>query len=371
MKKRFTIFLVFLAAVTTICLLSAFEFRKMWNDPLIKPGTGVTEIKMLSDWFSKIKDTAFDTPVYVLKGSEEGGKFLLLGGTHANEPTGAVAAITLIENLSVDSGTLYIIPWANHSAVTHTDPMEGAPQFYSIDVADGTRRVFRFGSRKTNSIHQWPDPTIYNHPMGGQLGGSETLNLNRSYPGRIDGTPTEQLAYAILQLINKEKIDIACDMHESSPEYPVNDAIVFHQDAGELAITAQMMMEMEDIIIRLEESPINLRGLSHREWGDSSDTLAVLLEVANPSQGRMRGKTDEALVVTGKDKFYVRAAERGQLFAPYDESGYSIDLRAARHISTVSALIESWNMLYEDKMILLEDMPSYDEILEKGLGFYL
>ncbi len=371
MKKNLLRFSIFLVSVVSICLFSGFEFAQMWKDPEIRNGEGVTQVKMLSDWFEGIKGTAMDTPVYVIKGKEEGGKFLLLGGTHSNEPAGAVSAIAIIENTVSLKGTMYIIPWANHSAITHTDPMEGTPQFYNMELSDGSVRTFRFGSRKTNSIHQWPDPTIYNHPKGGQLGGSETLNLNRSYPGRIDGNLTEKLAYAIVELIKSEGVDIVCDMHESSPEYPVNNAIVFHQNAGEFAITAQMMMEMEDIAIRLEESPLNLRGLSHRELGDSTDALVVLLEVANPSQGRMRGKTDEELIITGKDKFYVRAAERKQLFAPYDESGYSIDLRAARHIATINALIESWNILNEGQEIILENLPYYSEILENGLAYYL
>jgi len=342
----------------------------MWEDPPIYPSKSADK-RMLSDWYNPLKDTAFDTEVYVFQGSKPGGKFLLLGGTHPNEPGGTLAAVTMVENIYCDTGTMYIIPRANHSAFTHTDPMEAEPQFFHISLKNGGERVFRFGSRKTNYIHQWPEPTIFNHQTGTKLGGSETLNLNRSYPGKTDGFATERLAYAIVKLIKDEQIDVACDLHESSPEYPVNDAIVFHQDADELSIIAQMSMEMEDIEIKLEESPLNLRGLSHREWGDETDAAAVLIEVCNPSQGRMRGKTDEALILTGIDKFYLRAAQRKQLYAPYDENGYPLDLRVARHITTVNTLIDSWNMLHEDKAIFLEDVPSYEDILNSGLGFYL
>ncbi len=368
--KRLYKFITFIAIVTVICLICGFEFTQMWDDPELFPGDGLTEKAMLSDWFDGIKDTAFDTPVYHFKGTSEGGKFLILGGTHANEPAAALTTITLLENISsVELGEIYIIPWANRSGATHTEPMEGNPQFFTINTGEG--RTFRFGSRKTNSIHQWPDPTIFNHQMGTTLGGAETLNLNRCYPGKPDGYGTEQVAYAIVELIKKEKIDLAIDLHESSPEYPVNNAIVFHQDAAELAVTTQMMMEMYDVAIGLEESPVTLRGLSHREWGDSTDVMAVLFEVANPSQGRMRGASSEELILSGKDKFYVNAAERGQLFVAYDEDGYSMDLRVARHIATISGFFESWNMLYPDKMILTDGVPTYDEILEEGLGTFL
>ncbi len=343
----------------------------MWDDPELFPGDGLAQKTMLSEWFVDIKNTAFDTPVFVFKGSEEGAKVLLLGGTHANEPAAALSAITLIENISESvNGTLYIIPWANHSAITHTDQMEGDPQFFTIKTSSGSR-TFRYGSRRTNSIHQWPDPTIFIHPKGTVLGGQETTNLNRCYPGREDGYGTEKLAYAITSLIREEGIDLAIDLHESSPEYPVNNAIVFHQNAAELAVTAQMMLEMYGIDIGLEESPLNLRGLSHREWGDNTETQAVLFEVSNPAQGRMRGKSSEDLILTGKDKFYVNAAQRGQLYVPYDENGYPLDLRVARHIATFEEFLSSWNLFYPDKMIEVEGIPNYFDLLEKGLGAYL
>jgi hypothetical protein len=365
-------FLIFLSVIAIICIICGIKFIQMWEDPELYPGEGLTDQVMLSKWFEGIKDTAFDTPVYHFKGEQEGAKILVLGGTHANEPAAAISAITMLENItSVEFGEIYVIPWANHSGATHTEPMEGNPQFFTINTGEKDGRTFRFGSRKTNSIHQWPDPTIYRHQMGTTLGGQETLNLNRCYPGKKNGYGTEQVAYAIVELLKKEKIDLAIDLHESSPEYPVNNAIVFHQDAAELAVTTQMMMEMYDISIGLEESPVSLRGLSHREWGDSTDALAVLFEVANPSQGRMRGASSEELILTGKDKFYVNAAERGQLFVAYDESGYSLDLRVARHLATIFGFFDSWNMLYPDKMILADGVPTYDEIIEDGLGTFL
>lgn len=364
-------FSIFSIVVIIISIISAIDFSDMWSDPPIVPGKGITEIRMLSDWLPEIKDSFLDTEVYVFKGEMEGGKALILGGTHPNEPAGLVASVAMIENMEISAGTVYIIPRANHSAFTHTDPMEGSPEYFSIELPDNSIRTFRYGSRRTNPIHQWPDPTLYNHPSGSTLGGSEVTNLNRAYPGKENGYSTEKVAYAIVQLIKEEGIDFACDLHESSPEYPVNNAMVFHQKSAELAITTQMMLEMEDIDIRLEESPVNLRGLSHRELGDSTEAQPILLEVANPVQGRLRGKTDEALILTGKDKFYLQASKDGKLFAPYDENGYSLDLRVARHIAVIQALLESWNMLYGDKPIITESVPTYYELTEMGVGNFL
>lgn len=371
MKKRLLQFSLFSSVITMIVLMAGFDFIGMWEDPPIFPGDGVTEIRMLSYWFAPIKGTELDTEVYIIGGENEGGSLLILGGTHPNEPAGLIATTTLIENMIVSSGTVYIIPRANHSAFTHTDPMEGSPEYFDIELLDGSIRTFRYGSRRTNPIHQWPDPTLYSHPSGSTLGGSEITNLNRAYPGRPDGYPTEKVAYAIVQLLKEEHIDMACDLHESSPEYPVNNAIVFHPKSAELAITTQMMLEMESIDIRLEESPANLRGLSHREWGDFTDVQPVLLEVANPVQGRLRGHTDEALILTGKDKFYLQASNEGKLFAPYDENGYPMELRVARHVAVIKVLMDSWNMLNPDKPIVVESVPNYYDLIENGVGAFL
>ena len=82
---------------------------------------------------------------------------------------------------------------------------------FTIDTPNG-ERWFRFGSRATNPIHQWPDPEIYVHASSGQrLSGSETRNINRSYPGRTDGTFTEKMSYGVTQLIEQEGIDITVD----------------------------------------------------------------------------------------------------------------------------------------------------------------
>ncbi|HRW92601.1 MAG TPA: succinylglutamate desuccinylase, partial [Thermotogota bacterium] len=95
------------------------------------------------------------------------------------------------------------------------------------------------------------------------------------------------------------------------------------------------------------------------------------LEVSNPSQGRMRGKTDEPLILTGKDPFYVRAAQRGQLFVPYDETGYSLDLRVARHLVTFYALLDAWNLLFPDQPVEVQNVPGYEQILEHSVGSFL
>ena len=159
------------------------------------------------------------------------------------------------------------------------------------------------------------------------------------------------------------------DLHEASPEYTTVNAIVAHEDAVGLANMMLWMVE-EDLSISVEQSPKNLHGLTHRELGDYTDTLAMLMETANPSQGRLHGKIDSDLVVSGKDKFYLRASEYGALTVPYSEEGISLTERCARHITCLMGLCDMYDG--DDGYISLGwDMPTYDEIMENGIGYYL
>ncbi len=361
---------VLLVLTALVCVLLAQQFLSMRQEEPIYPGEGVTAQRMLSDWYPALKGTPGDTAVYVLSGETPGSSMLVLGGTHPNEPAGQLSAIVLIENAKLTEGTLYVIPRTNASAFTTTDPQEGAPMRFTIDTPDG-ERWFRFGSRATNPVHQWPDPEIYVHASSGQrLSGSETRNINRSYPGRPDGTLTEKVSYAIAEMIRKEQIDITIDLHEASPEYPTINAVVSHEDAMELSSWALLNMQMEGMDIMLEPSPKNLHGLTHRELGDFTDTYAVLMETANASQGRLRGRTNEALVVEGKDDFYVRAAQYGRLYVPFDENGHPLNERVARHVTGILQFAQAFSDLGLGS-IVIDNVPGFLDISDNGVGAYL
>ncbi|WP_163469542.1 succinylglutamate desuccinylase [Fusobacterium sp. IOR10] len=354
-----------------VAFLAGKEFVKMREPAPIYKGEGVTDVKMLSEYFPGIKGTHADTEVYILKGKEKGGSTLVLGGTHPNEPSAYLAAITIIENAKVNKGTIYVVPRTNNSAFSHNDPQEASPQRFHIKTKNG-ERWFRYGSRATNPLDQWPDPDVYIHASSGQhLSGSETRNINRAYPGRKDGTFTEKAAYGIVQLVKKNNINLEIDLHEASPEYPVINAMVAHERAMELASTAVMNLEFDNIKIGLEPSPVNLRGLTHREIGDYTDAYAVLMETANASQGRLRGKTDEKLVLTGIDPTYVKAQKLGRLYVPYDEKGHPIEERVGRHTTGVIELINAMGDIEPNKAIEVEGIPTKDELMENGLGNYL
>lgn len=336
----------------------------------ITPSSGLTRAARLSDYFPPLAGTAGDTDVYVFEGGGQGGSVLVTGGTHPNEPAGYVSAVVLAENLRVVRGKVVVIPRANASGFTCNDPQEANPQRFTIETARGPR-AFRLGSRLTNPVDQWPDPTLYENPAGQMLSASEVRNLNRCYPGRPKGTLTERVAFGIMELIRKERIDLGIDLHESAPEYPVINAIVFHDASAELAAMAQMSLQSEGLEFRLEASPPNLRGLSHREWGDAAGIKAVLVETPNPVQGRLKGRTTAALVVDGKDRDYLKAARLGRLFIPYDEKGVPLSQRVARHLAAVAAVLQSLAELEPEKAVALEGLPAWPRVLDEGLGPFL
>ena len=295
--------LILIGAAVVVAALATPAFLAMRRPDVLRPGPGVTQSTWLSAYFPTLTNGPGDTPVYFLNGSAPGGCMLVLGGTHGDEAAGYLAAILLVERAKVASGRLIVIPRANASGFTHNVPQEGHPQRFTLSTPRGPR-TFTFGARVTNPVHQWPDPQVYTHAGSGQtLSGIETRNLNRAYPGRPSGTLTEQVAFGISELIRREKVDLAIDLHEAAPEYPVVNTIVAHERATDLAALVNMNLQTMGIAIGMEASPKNLHGLSHREWGDGTPALAVLMESTHPAMGRLRGRTDEQLVTMGKDKY--------------------------------------------------------------------
>lgn len=353
-----------------VAIYVSVDFKAGAEPDAIYRGPGVTDVRPLSDWYAPLAGGPGDTDVFILDSGVPGATVLVLGGTHPDEFAGFMGAVLLAENAIVDAGRLIVIPQANASGFTHNLPGEGHPRHIEFDTDGGVRR-FRFGARATNPIHQWPDPEVYVQASGQELSGSETRNLNRAYPGRPDGNLTEQVAYAIMQLLEQENVTLGFDLHEASPEYPVINAIVAHPRNMELAVMAAMDLELEGVPIGVEQSPEGLRGLTHREWGDHTDTLPALFESANPVQGRLRGRTDADLVLKGKDIQYERAAKLGHLYVPFDEHGHPLEERVARHLATLNAFWELYGLFYPEQPLAIRGLPDYDELTAGTVGSYL
>lgn len=361
----------FLGLGLIIAIAAGVIFSRMHEAEPIVAGPGVTSQGMLSDYAPEVAGTPADTPVYVLEGSQPGGTLMLIGGTHPQEVSGLLAAVLMIENATVQQGRIIVIPQANRSGYSYTEPLEGFPHTFNVDTPHGPR-WFRFGMRLSNPVHQWPDPDLYIHPQTGErMVGWEARNLNRAYPGDVDGRYTPRLNAAIVSVVRQQNVDMVFDMHEAYPEYPVINMLVAHERAFEVATIATWALQGRGIPMDLQASPQLLRGLSHRELGDHTNALAILSETANPAMGRFRGRTDAALVVEGKDDNYVRAAGLDRLFVPFTEEGHPLKGRTARQLATVEELLNGFNEMNPDKPIMVTGIPPYDTVSTEGLGGFL
>ena len=370
LRIRKYVFIILGMILTAFAGLSFYNSRHLKEPVVIGPG--VTQVKKLADYFSGITGTINDSNVYVLEGSRPGGTVLILGGSHPEEPASRLTAWILVENAVIEQGKLFVIPSANRSATTVTRLGGAYPPDFTIPTSWGGQK-FRMGDRWSNPLDQWPDPEVYIHyPSRQELAYVDIRNLNRTWPGRPNGTLTEKTCYAMIQLIQEEGVDIVIDLHEAELQYPVISTIVAHQTGEDLAALASMMISgTEGFDIGMEYSPRTLHGLSHREIGDHTQAISLLLEAPEPFLDATRGRTDRALLLEGKDEFVLRAGKHGLLFEKMDEEGWPIDVRVGRHCSTIIYILEFWSEENPDKTMSARDIPRYAEVIEKGTGAFL
>ena len=374
MDKKLNYIKIGALCVIAFCMAVAgylFWEHRNFKEPVVV-SEYITEVKKLSDYFDGIKGTTNDVNVYIFDSGVEGGTFLIWGGTHAEEPAGPMTASLLVENLKVTQGKVIIIDRENNSGSTNTRVGEAYPRFFTYQTDWGTK-VWRFGDRHANQLDSWPDPEVYIHyPSGQTLANVDIRNTNRNWPGKANGLLTERTNYAIMQLIEQEGVDMTLDLHEAELEYTVENTIVVHEKGQAVAAMVSMMLTAEtfDVPVGMEFSPTALHGLSHREVGDWSDAASYLVEVAEPMLDRIRGITDEELLMSGKDRFVMMAGDRGLLYAPIDENGWPIEKRVARHVAVATTIIEVNNSVNPDQTITIEGIPTYEEIMANGLAPY-
>jgi predicted deacylase len=308
-----------LGAGSVACATAAPSAAPASHD--FRPGPGVTRTSMLSNWLPALAGTPGDTPVFVLEGKAPGGTLVVVAGTHENEIAGVVAATALVETARVSRGRVVVVPRANNSAVTVRDDERPVPEWITVGTPSGPRR-FRFGARLTNPLHQGaPDPVEVRAPGAAEaLPGKEARNLDRAYPGSADGPLTQRVAFAIVQLLRRERADLAFDLHEASPDSRLSWMIVAHPRALDVAASAVLDLDAAGLPMKLEVSDEGFRGLSHREWGDATDALAFLVETPNPNQAKGAIAVD-----------------------PVDDPRYPLASRVAAHLRTILAVVAAWS----------------------------
>ncbi|MEM3432980.1 MAG: hypothetical protein QXI12_04625 [Candidatus Methanomethyliaceae archaeon] len=349
---------------------SQLWYHRHYKTPVVL-GPGVVRVGKLSEYCPSLCGTAADSLVFYLEGREKGGVALLLGGSHPNEPAGVLASLVYIENARVERGTLIVIPFLNRSASCYTRPGDGYPLFFSI-VAPWGERTFRMGNREASPLDQWPDPDIYVHyPERQLLSFIDARNINRAWPGRPNGLLMERVTFAVMELIRQEKVNVVIDFHEAETLYPVTNCIVAPDKSARLAtLTALWVKPKEGFDCHVEPSPVNFRGLSHREIGDYSDALPFLLEAPIPFLDQPTGPKTEDLLLYGRDPFLLKLAKRGRLFVPYDETGWSMDRRVGQHMSVSLEIFNQFSKAFPDKTISITNVPKYTDVIKYGLGTY-
>jgi len=98
--------------------------------------------------------------------------------------------------------------------------------------------------------------------------------------------------------------------------------------------------------------------------------MAMLFETQSPYHGPLRGRADEANLLYAKDPFLVLASKMGRTSVKHTEEGVPIDLRVARHVTSIVETANALTELYPEKGIKIEGAPSYNDLL-KGIGNYL
>ena len=97
--------------------------------------------------------------IYVFDSGIPGGKALIYGGTHTNEVGSMLNAVTYLENVKCEEGTLYVMVRANNSGYSHTQPLLAQANKMTFQLSDGSTREFRIGTRILNRCTSGPTPT--------------------------------------------------------------------------------------------------------------------------------------------------------------------------------------------------------------------
>lgn len=330
-----------------------------------RPSACLSGVGHLSDYNANLKGTAADSSIFFFDSGAGGDTVFIAGGTHPNESASILSAILIVENIRIQRGRVIVLPVANASALSNTLPGFAYPKKYGIATRCGVR-FFKVGSRVSNPLDQWPDPPLFvQYDSGQRLSQEDSRNLNRNYPGRPEGTLTEEVGDAVMNLLEKENVKYAFDLHEASITYPANDVYVVSENSADSAMLASMILAERGIPIHVEISSPNLCGYSHREWSRNVGLQVYLIEAPTPFIERMPGVVDENLLVRGQDEFLAKVAEKGFAAVPFNREGYPIEWRCGLHLSAVAEALRSDNA--DCELV----WPEFEELAENGIGYYL
>lgn len=358
-RKRTVLFFTLLFWVVILC----FSFSSPFTLD-IRPGSFVTRQQKLSDFLFALRDTPADTPVFILDSGKAGANVLLLGGSHGNEISGIMAAILFIERAKVVTGKLVVIPFANASAVTsrlevlvQNNTLATAaeiPVWFEFETPSG-KRTLPYGSRLTQPQHQLPDADSFFLGNGIALAGEEARNLNRVHPGNPQGTLTQKISAAIVNIIFQENIDMVHDFHESGTKSSLAYTLVCNPKNVEMGAYTVLELQSQGLQLNLEQSSEEFLGLSHREFGDRTAALAFLSETPNPGQDTDTLSVPD-VVTDAKYPLYHRVAVQVTIVLTL--------LRLMKDFTTKEIIVELATVS------AIEEIPSFEMLNSKKLYEY-
>jgi len=310
----------------------------------------VTGLLWLSDYEPSLRDGPGDSRVFVLDSGKPGATMLVVAGTHANEIAGMTAATVLVERAVPAEGRLIVVPKLNSSGLSYVDGANPRPSWIRVEAVSGTRYL-KYGARLVHPAHQGrPDPERYAHPGSREsLPGEEQRNINRAYPGYEDGPLAQRVALAVMRILERERVDVAVDMHEARPSSKLKWIIVANPKNLDIAVNVVFDLEDKGIDLKLDRSSDEFRGLSHREWGDGSAAAAFLVETPNPAQ-----ESDPGLVVD-------------QLRDPL----FPLWKRVGAHLEALSSIAANYSASSGAKAVRFEGAPDYETLERLGLESFL
>lgn len=358
MSRRFASFIL----LTALCISAASEdiHGRYLVSHDYRPSASLAKTGWLSDYYPGLLGTPGDSRVYHFEGKSPGGTLFVGGGTHSNEIAGIMAAVVMIENLRVEAGRVIVVPNLNNSGVSHLDREPSMPSYTTrgpawigLDTPSG-RRYFKYGSRATHLAHQGvADPSGgYVHPDSREapLPAWEFRNLNRAYPGRTDSGLTQKIALAVMKLLETEKADLAFDYHEADIGGRLADMMVAHPKNIGIAAAALLDLELDlGLLLKLEPSNLEFRGLSHREWGSLPGTASFLIETPHPGMGE---NVPENVDVVNDPRSPLGA-------------------RVAKHLAGTMAVVRVFNEANPSRAIAVSGLPDYGRLVGEGVGPFL
>jgi hypothetical protein len=297
-------------------------------------------VGQLSDYCPSLKNNG-DAAIYILDSGRKGANLLITAGAHGNEIAGIMAALLLVEHAVAEGGRIFIVPYLNMTGI-----FSGNAEPVILQTPSGPRG-FPYGTRLVPPERQGrEDAEWYVSPLGeGKYPGYEQRNINRAYPGTEDAGLAQKIALAIMRLLQDEKIDIAIDLHEAGTTSAIGWHIISNPKNVHIAALAVLDLEEKNISMHIDSSPVNMQGLSHKEWGDRSNAMAFLIETVNPGQGD--------------------SAPPHLIDQVFDER-YPLWKRVAVHLETIQALVHNANETFP-LPVVYGGTPDYQDLEREGL----